>query len=253
MILDEDSNIVFANHAATNCFDGKRDGLNGLCFSDFVTELSEDDAHQSYNALGHTLTGRELFIDLHTNGWVTSSGKRRTTVILRDVTTDGEIADGLVVTVQRFDAALSGSQIGVFEIDLKTGKSVVSHTWRDIMDIDQEVDNPQEVFMERVHPDDMTLLLEADRRCIRGETIRSIAEYRVAFGDNWRWMRSDAVVVQRDEDGKALRMVGTQTDVTELRHSRNALAGSEKRLRGVLEAAPVGLARRNTRRLFHWG
>ncbi|MEM5522224.1 CHASE domain-containing protein [Sulfitobacter sp. AS59] len=250
MILDEDRKIVFANHAATNCFDGKREGLNGLCFSDFVTELSEDDAHQSYNALGHTLTGRELFLDLHTNGWVTSSGKRRTTVILRDVTTDVEIADELVVTKQRFDAALSGSQIGVFEIDLKTGTSVVSHTWRDIMDIDQEIDNPQEVFMERIHPDDMTLLLEADRRCIRGETIRSIAEYRVAFGDNWRWMRSDAVVVQRDEDGKALRMVGTQTDVTELRHSRNALEASEKRFRVVLEAAPVGMATLNSGGFF---
>ncbi|MFT6091570.1 MAG: PAS domain S-box-containing protein [Sulfitobacter sp.] len=246
MILDEERNIVFANHAATNCFDGKRDGLHGLSFSDFVTELSEDESRPNYNALGHTMTGRELFIDLHTNGWVTSSGKRRTTVILRDVTTDVEIANELVITKQRFDAALSGSQIGVFEVDLKTGTSVVSHTWRDIMGIDADVENPQEIFMDRIHQDDMTMLLEADRRCIRGETVRSIAEYRVAFGTNWRWMRSDAVVVQRDDDGNALRMVGTQTDVTELRHSRNALEASEKRFRVVLEAAPVGMATLNS-------
>ncbi|WP_245764292.1 CHASE domain-containing protein [Sulfitobacter marinus] len=250
MILDEERKVVFANHAATNCFDGKRDGLKGRPFSEFVTKLAEDEAHQNYNALGHTLSGRELFLDLHTNGWVASSGKSRTTVILRDVTADVEIADELVVTKQRFDAALSGSQIGVFEIDLKTGKSVVSHTWLDIMDIDQEIESPQDVFMERIHPDDMTLLLEADRRCIRGETVRSIAEYRVAFGDKWRWMRSDAVVVERDEDGKAIRMVGTQTDVTELRHSRNALEASEKRFRVVLEAAPVGMATLNSGGFF---
>ena len=140
----------------------------GLSFSDFVTELSEDESRPNYNALGHTMTGRELFIDLHTNGWVTSSGKRRTTVILRDVTTDVEIANELVITKQRFDAALSGSQIGVFEIDLKTGRSVVSHTWRDIMDIKQDVENPQDIFMERIHPEDMTMLLEADRRVHQG-------------------------------------------------------------------------------------
>lgn len=40
-------------------------------------------------------------------------------------------------------------------------------------------------------------------------------------------MKSDAIVVERDENGRATRLIGTQTDVTNLRHSRNALEASE--------------------------
>jgi len=63
------------------------------------------------------------------------------------------------------------------------------------------------------------------------------------FGDSWRWMRSDAVVVDRAADGTATRMVGTQSDITALRHARNALEASEKRFRTVLNAAPVAWQR----------
>ncbi len=246
IILDENSNILFANYAATECFGGTKEGLSGQPFGNYVTELPKNTSPMSYNALGHPLSGRELFLDLQTNSWVTLNGKRRTTVILRDVTTAVEVAEELATTKQRFDAALSGSQIGVFEIDVKAGTSVVSHTWRDIMGIDQDVDDPQGIFMNRIHPDDLPELFEADRRCIAGETERSICEYRMAFDDKWRWMRSDAVVVERDDEGQAIRMVGTQTDVNELRHSRNALEASEERFRTVLEAAPVGMATLNS-------
>lgn len=245
IILDEDLRILFANHAATTCFGGKHEGLSGLPFKNFVSELSKDEMQKGYNALGHTLEGRELYLDLQTNCWVTLNGKRRTTVIVRDVTADVGVVDELAATKQRFDAALSGSQIGVFEIDLKNGTSVVSHTWRDIMGVDQDADDPQGIFMNRIHPDDLGTLFEADRRCINGETDRSISEYRMRFGDSWRWMKSDAVVVERDADGTAARMVGTQTDVTDLRHARNALEASELRFRSVQEAAPVGMATLN--------
>ncbi len=245
IILDEDLKILFANHAATTCFGGEREGLSGLPLKNFVTEIPKSEMQKGYNALGHTLEGRELYLDLQTNRWVTLNGKRRTTVIVRDVTANVEVVDELAVTKQRFDAALSGSQIGVFEINLKTGTSVVSHTWRDIMGVDQDAEDPQGIFMNRIHPDDLPILFEVDRKCINGETDRSISEYRMGFGDSWRWMKSDAVVVERDADGKAARMVGTQIDVTDLRHGRNALEASEQRFRTVQEAAPVGMATLN--------
>lgn len=250
IILDENREIIFANHAATECFCGQREGLTGLSFHTIVNELPEGVSEIGYNAVGYTMTGRELNLVLQQNSWVTMNGMRRTTVIVRDVTADVKVVKELAVTKQRYDTALAGSQIGVFEIDLKLGTSVVSDTWRAIMGIDGTVEDTQGVFMNRIHPDDLPVLFLADRRCVNGDTDRSICEYRMQFGDTWRWMKSDAVVVERDVNGKAIRMVGTQTDVTDLRHSRNALEASEQRFRTVLEAAPVGMATLDSKGFF---
>jgi PAS domain S-box-containing protein len=98
-------------------------------------------------------------------------------------------------------------------------------------------------FLSRIHPDDLALVKKADADCIEGRTERSNAEYRLQMPDGgWCWMRSDAVIVERDEDGKALRLIGTQTDITGLRRDRNALEASEKLFRQVLANAPIGMA-----------
>ena len=243
LILDEDRNILHANFAAIECFGcEERGGMGGLPFSQFVTEAPDVPSNSGYNALGKTMAGDMLYLDLQQNGWVTLNGVRRTTAIVRNVTAEMGAVKELAITKQRYDMALAGSEIGVFEVDLRTGSSVVSQTWRKIMKVDDDEQDTQGIFMNCVHPDDLPDLFEADRKCIMGETDRSVSEYRMSFGDSWRWMLSDAVVVERDEAGAALRMVGTQTDVTDLRHSRNALEASEKRFRTVIEAAPVGMA-----------
>ena len=92
------------------------------------------------------------------------------------------------------------------EIDLMSGKSVVSPTWRKIMEVGPEVEDTQEEFLSRIHPDDLPRLIEADQHCITGKAERSRTEYRMQFGESWRWMRSDAVVVDRADDGSAIRM-----------------------------------------------
>ena len=78
-------------------------------------------------------------------------------------------------------------------------------------------------------------LQAADAACLRGETERSVAQYRVKFsGDRWRWMRSDAVVVERDRAGAPLRMVGTQADITDA--FRKAETNARSSATGITDA-----------------
>lgn len=242
VLLDHVGRILFANRAAIDLFGYKKDGMGGLAFDALVSEAPLIANEAGYNATGRSRTGDVLYLDLQQNGWVTLDGVRRTTAILRDVTAERAAVQEVATTKRRYDMALSGSQIGVFEVDLIAGTSLVSQTWRDIMQVGPEVTDTQGIFLDRIHPDDLPALFEANRNCIDGVTHRSVCEYRMMFGDSWRWMRSDAVIVARDAEGVAIRMVGTQTDVTQLHHSRNALEISEERFRTVLEAAPVGMA-----------
>ena len=241
-ILDMDRKILFANNAAFNIFSADNDEMGGLPFSRFVTESTDQTSTAVYNAVGVTMQDAQLYLDIQYNEWDTLNGVRRITAIVRNVTAEVGAVEELAVIKQRYDMALAGSQIGVFELDLTTGTSVTSDTWRKIMKIGPDEEDTQGIFMDRIHPDDLPRLFEADRRCIDGEADRSLTEYRMKFGETWRWMRSDAVITERLDDGTATRMVGTQSDVTALHHSRNALEESEKRFRTVLEAAPVGMA-----------
>ena len=244
-LLDSNDRVLFANQAALVCFGYGHEALKGMEFGELVTDLVEDHDHEQVNAAGKTCFGQDLKLDLQRNNWTTHTGERRVTAIVRDLTSELAVQDELARNKALYDLALEGAQIGVFDIDLRTGKSEVSDTWRRILGMAdfERLPDPQGEFLKRVHPDDLPLLTQTDQACISGQQQRSVTEYRLKIGTGeWRWMRSDAVVTERDENGTALRMVGTQTDVTDIVHARNALETSERRFRQVLAAAPVGMA-----------
>lgn len=242
-LLDEDDRILFANQAAQQCFCLPAEDMNMTRLSTLAQQARPKDG--SFDAQGKAADGRLLELELHRSDWLNSSGEKRSTVILRDVTAQNLAQRDLRQNKTLFDLALQGSEIGVFDIDLKTGNSEVSETWSRIMgyaDSGQVVE-AQTSFLARIHPDDLSILKKADADCIEGKTARSISEYRLRRVDGtWGWMRSDAVIVERDAQGKAIRMIGTQTDVTEERRNRNALQDSERMFRQVIENASIGMA-----------
>ncbi|MFD2740265.1 CHASE domain-containing protein [Sulfitobacter aestuarii] len=249
-ILDGTGEILFVNQAGLALFGHTFGEMTGRDFDAFVDRIRDaQEATEGYNATGISKSGMALKLDVQTNSWRAANGSARVTAIVRDVTAELNAHKAVEDTRRRYDLAIAGARIGIFDVDLVAGKSIVSETWHEIMDTEDRGDgfDSQAHFKSRIHPDDLPLVEEADRLCIEGEADRSIAEYRLRFGDEWRWMRSDAVAVERSGTGRAMRLVGAQTDVTDLRHSRNALEASEERFRMVLKEAPVGMALMNHR------
>lgn len=244
MVLDSDTRIVFANEAAAALFGMPRAAFEGCLFEQFVQPRTGRQTCTIANAEGIVASGARLMLDVQTNTWHTAEDVPQTTALIRDVTDQINGHRAIDAARHRYDIALTGAGIGIFEIDLLTGASEMSETWHRITGteaLDEPFDHRKH-FLGRVHPDDLPRLIEADRRCILGETPRSATEYRFRIGEGWRWMYSDAVAVARSEDGHATRLIGTQSDITALRHARNALELSEARFRMVLEEAPVGMA-----------
>ena len=166
------------------------------------------------------------------------------TCIIRDVSEQKKTLAALAQAEERGSTALRGARIGVYDVDLTTGTSVVSDTWREMLGFDPDEDIvPQKEWRKRLHPDDRQKVREADKSCIRGHTERSEVEYRIRHKDgHWIWLRSDSRVVQRTSKGKALRLVGTQTDITEVKLAEAALKASEEQFRSAIENAPIAMA-----------
>lgn len=160
-----------------------------------------------------------LVLAIKKNIWMTPEGEHRGTYFIRDITAEEAKAQAMAEAEERLESALSASEIAVFEVNLRTGVSIVSDIWKRIMGVPDAPEgfDAQGYLLSRIDPDDRRLFEANDLACIRGETARSLSEFRVNLDSGTRWMRSVAFVSKRDADGKALRLIGTQVDITELK------------------------------------
>ncbi|MGO4910070.1 CHASE domain-containing protein [Pseudorhodobacter sp. W20_MBD10_FR17] len=247
IILNEHDEIIQANAAAlallgySQLFEIKR-----MPISSYVYPVAQPDQSERAGFGGWSHVGANgRLLNVRRSSWTGAKGDQRHSLIIQDVTEEANTARRIAEAEQRWHIALNGSDIGVFDIDLRTGRSIVSEAWKRVMQVEDESADfdSQAEFLSRINAQDLDRLQDADLRCINGETERSICEYRISDRDgNWRWMRSDAAVVERSQDGKALRMIGAQMDVTDLRMARDALEVSQKRFELMISEAPVGMA-----------
>src|SRR5229473_5536038 len=92
-----------------------------------------------------------------------------------------------------------------------------------------------------VHPKDFPIYRAAFRDCFRGVTARLDCEYRVRHSDGaYRWIEDRALPV-RNEAGRAIRLVGAISDVTERKTTEQALRDNQERYSLVSEAVAEGI------------
>jgi PAS domain S-box-containing protein len=116
----------------------------------------------------------------------------------------------------RLELALASGGIGTWDNDIRRGTNTTSERWHALLGFRPgEFEQTLEAFDALVHPDDLPPLLERRFSAQKGaqdEVLLYRARHR---NGSWRWMESRAVVVERDEVGKPLRLMGTAIDVTE--------------------------------------
>jgi PAS domain S-box-containing protein len=81
---------------------------------------------------------------------------------------------------------------------------------------EHEIGNGMNEWDQRVHPDDKQLALASLQENLDGITDSFTNEHRVRCKDgHYIWLLDRGKVVQRDASGKALRVIGTHTDITQ--------------------------------------
>jgi diguanylate cyclase (GGDEF)-like protein/PAS domain S-box-containing protein len=106
----------------------------------------------------------------------------------------------------------------------------------------EEVLAGQPDFLRRhAHPDDLRDIQRRIKRTLH-ELTPFRAEYRMQASDGrWVWIRDEAAVV-RDDRGEPKHWQGVMVDVTEQRHTENALSESEVRFRSAFDGSAIGMS-----------
>lgn len=92
-----------------------------------------------------------------------------------------------------------------------------------------------------VHPDDRENLLRIWKTAVATQK-EMFVKFRIRRHDGiYRWFDTRAVP-QKDQHGFVLRWFGTNTDITEMESTRQALAHSEQLFHAAFDYAPLGMA-----------
>ena len=144
----------------------------------------------------------------------------------------------LLESQQRIRLAANAANLSIWEWDILRDEIWVTEKGRERAGVSASERIDFARFLQVIHPEDRELTQRAMRHSLEvsGEFE---AEYRVVRPDGaTRWVVARGQV-QRDRDGKPLRLRGVSVDITERRRSEDALRESEARFRTVANAAPV--------------
>lgn len=123
----------------------------------------------------------------------------------------------------RWKFAIEGSGDGMWDWNVTEGTVFYSRTWKAMLGYaEDEIGNGLEEWEKRLHPDDKTATLAAVKAYLDGETVAYINEHRVQCKDgSYKWVLDRGMVVNRSADGKALRLIGTHTDIDQRKQLEN--------------------------------
>ncbi|MGH6910889.1 MAG: PAS domain-containing protein, partial [Phenylobacterium sp.] len=132
-----------------------------------------------------------------------------------DVTDRRKMASELEEQRRRVEVAVEATDLGFWEVDLRTDALTWSDRNRRLFGLAPESPVTLQIYMDLVAEEDRELVRESFRRA-RDEDGDFFAEYRIVTrADDIRWVLSRGRVI-RDEQGPRL-LVGTSLDVTERR------------------------------------
>ncbi|WP_317204904.1 ATP-binding protein [Janthinobacterium sp.] len=116
---------------------------------------------------------------------------------------------------QRWHFALEGAGDGVWDWDIAAATVLYSPRCLELLGFEGgRALLPSGLWEGHVHPDELAGGLAALHACLRGQSAQFLHEHRFRVGAGWRWLLARGMVVERDAAGRALRMIGTYSDVT---------------------------------------
>jgi PAS domain S-box-containing protein len=181
--------------------------------------------------------GKEIFF------WITACPLYNTqgTIIgaiesLRDITSLKKARELLEESESRYRLTLDASNEGIWDWNLKTGSAFFSPHWYTMLGYEpDEFPASYEALQSLLHPED----LDRAKTSIEDHLNRKNDGYSIEFrlktkSGDWKWILARGRIIEWDDSNLPVRMVGTHTDITSLKHTEEKLRLDESRLETLL-------------------
>jgi PAS domain S-box-containing protein len=160
-----------------------------------------------------------------------------------DITNRKKEQQALIDSDLMLKLSLEASNQGLYDHNLETDEVVVNDTYARMLGYDPEtfVESKQELI-ERIHPDDKARVLQVYNDYIEGKIDEYRTEFRKKTKDgSWKWILSLGKIINREDDERPSRMLGSHIDIDVNKQNEQQLIESEERFKRIFENAPIGL------------
>ena len=159
-------------------------------------------------------------------------------VYMHDVTERKRAEVEIKRNERRLALAVTATADAIWERNLLTDETYYSPRWYEMLGYqDQQFPMNHHTWKVLCHPDDLRPTLDCIQATLSSPQSNGYeAEYRMrAANGSWIWILGRGNVVERDDQGRALVLCGTNTDVSERKRAEEALAENEHRFRLMIQ------------------
>lgn len=167
-----------------------------------------------------------------------ASRQQSVLIILKNITRYKLIEEKLFESEQRYQMATEAADLGIWDYVVGSGKTFYSRRWKSLLGYyPDEIDDNFSVWENLLHPEDKERMISYINNFINSDLRLYEAEFRMRHKNgHYIWIKSRATVL-RDENGKAIRMLGTHRDITEEKMSESEL----KKLHQAVFQSPISV------------
>lgn len=139
---------------------------------------------------------------------------------------------------EQLSLAVQAANIGFFDRDVVKDEMHISSEWKHQLGYeDDEIQNDDHEWEIRLHPEDKDNTLKTIQAALEGDDNSYEEIFRLRHKDGtYRWILSRGMIL-RDQDGKALQVIGCHVDITEQKEYELELSASERRFRSLAESS----------------
>lgn len=260
LTLDEQGNILEMNITAGTLLGLSRNKLRGQSLARFIAredqdpfrhhvrEVLEGGAQHFCEVRLHRESGVSCCLLLKSvavpdeSGRITSwrtalldiSERKRAEANLKKMNAELALAN------ERWDWVMRATHDGVWDWDLVHDTVYYSPRWKEMHGFQQtDVVERVDEWSGRIHPDDRDRVLRGLQDYLAGKRPEFWEEYRIQRKDGtWMWVL-DRGIALFDEQGRAVRMVGAETDITWRKEAEEASRRREHEFRALADNVPA--------------
>ncbi len=176
--------------------------------------------------------GRSLWLLGYANPKQAADGSIIWYGCIQDITTYKATETALSEVSRQWQLAIESAGDGIWDWNLKTNEAIFSPQWKSMLGYeDDEIGNSLKEWENRLHPDDRARCYADINKCLNGETSSYCNEHRLLCKDGtYKWILARGRIVAWDKNGRPLRLVGTQRDISARRMAEENLRASLKNL-----------------------